>query len=239
MAGAKTGRREISATRIQEKMIITPDFNILLFPKCGTHFIASAFEKTKVEIHLHTCTEVSIDVNHLPASKLPYGANQKPTGVVVRNVWDWYVSRYFYFEDCRIKGTAGFKFPTNKNFIARQWTENCGFGRTPSGFRKHLPYALEHFNLCDSYFQFIADAPKIYFMRHELLGEDLSKFIKAFSGSNFHAYIKTLAAISEQGRVNATEARPQTSDCYTRNLIEQVYQSELKYIARFGQEYKF
>jgi len=219
-------------------MIVTKDFNILLFPKCGTHFIASAFEKTKVEIYLHTCTEVSIGVNHLPASKLPYGANEKPTGIVVRNVWDWYVSRYFYFEDCRIKGAAGFSIE-HKDFIAKKWADNCGFGKSISGFRKHLPYAIKHFGLCDSYFQFIADAPKIYFIRHEALVEDLSKFITAFSGSNASAYTKTLAAISEQKPVNVTEARPKTSDCYTGKLIEQIHQSELKYIARFGQKYKF
>lgn len=223
-------------------MIVTQHFNILLFPKCGTHFIASVFEKTKEHIHTKTGFPVTIDVNHLPASKLPYGANQKPTGIVVRNAWDWYVSRYFYFEHARLTGTAGFfnvNQKTNRNFIVNQWTKNCGFGKTIAGFRKHLPYALEHFPLGDSYFQFIADAPKIYFIRHEALAAELHGFIGTFSMAEFYAYTSTLQVISEQQPVNKTPDRPKTVDCYTNKLIENVFAAESKYIVRFGQEFNY
>lgn len=223
-------------------MIVTLNFNILLFPKCGTHYIASVFEKTKDKIYKETGCPVKIDTAHIPASKLPYMANRNPTGVVVRNVWDWYVSRYFYFENARLNGEAGFSSNQKGNdiqFIAKKWTKNCGFGKTINGFRKHLPYALENFPLGETYYEFIRDAHRIHFIRHEELALDLHNFISDCSMGNIHCYIDTLAAIAQQKPVNVTENRPTTADCYTAKQIEQVCNMESKYIARFGQGYSF
>jgi hypothetical protein len=222
-------------------MIVTKHFNILLFPKCGTHYIASVFEKTKDDIQKQTGIPVIIDVTHLPASKLPYGRNENPTGVVIRNIWDWYVSRYFFIENARINKTGAYHITDNRKEATalKKWAKYCAHGNTISGFKKHLPFAVEHFPVCDSFFQFIADAPRIYFLRHEELGNDLSEFVSVFSRDSAHCYLSTLKAIREQKAVNVTANRPDVSDCYTEKQIEMVYQVEQKYIQRFKQEFNF
>lgn len=223
-------------------MIVTPQYNILLFPKCGTHFLASIFKEAAPDIDKWNAglAPVTIEVNHLPSSMLPYGANTKPTAIVVRNVWDWYVSRYFYFENERYNGRGAFSrgYRVSKvHFVSGMWAAKCGYGRTITGFKKHLPYAIENFPLGEPFFEFISDAPQIYFIRHESIKEDLKKFVSAFGLSV--NYPSILEKIEQAVPKNITPNRPPTHECYSLKEIELIYSAEQKYIHRFGQEFYF
>ena len=214
-------------------MIQTNEFNILLFPKCCTHYIIGVCNKVREECGY----DIDIIVNHIPSSHISSDKKNNPTAVVVRDVWDWYVSRYFFYENARINQNGAFHITDSRcnSIYNLMWEKYCGFGQTIEGFRNHLPFALEYFPLGVNYFEFIRDAKNIHFLKFEIIADELTSFFLNNSPTEYSpSFIRN---VKNQPITNKTEIRFTTEECYTPKESEMVYRAEMKYIARFGQSY--
>ena len=213
-------------------MIATNEFNILMFQKCGTHSIIGICQRVKSEFPDY---DIFIDDSHLPASALK--DKSLPTAVIYRNVWDWYVSRYLFYENARINQTGAYADERHNHPHLLEWNANCAFGESVEGFAKHLQYAVNHFPLGKPFFDFIIGADYIQFLRLENLKSELTAFITLYCPEKYKGAYQN--AIQIQPIVNTTPNRLPAQSYYTKREIELVYQAEARYIRRFNQEFKY
>lgn len=217
-------------------MILTDEFNILLFKKCATHSIIGMCKRAKqnlgsLQYNLHT------DNSHPPASQIPLSNRKLPTAAVCRNAWDWYVSRYLFYENARINQIGAYHISDDRRNSSHllEWSANCAFGESIDGFRKHLPYAVKKFSLGLEYFSFIQGAKNIQFIKFEDLENELLNFIESNCSEIYkEAYRKAIVGHPIE---NATPNRMRASSYYTEKEIQIVMESESKYIKKFKQEF--
>ncbi len=208
-------------------MIITDSYIILHFPKMGGTWMRTLHTQyAPKEIH---CIDTGI---HLSSAFIPYDKKNLPVAVVVRNPLDWYVSGYFFVESGRTTNRGYFSKPKEErnDYVIDWWERELAYGLSVEGFQKHLPKVLEKNSMGRNFFNYIADAKNINFIRFENLRDDLISFLKANSAlahTALEPHIKTFEAL------NKSEHLP-FMDYYTPELLDMVFKYERDYINRFS-----
>ena len=195
-------------------------------PRTGGTFLRSYFADSAPTIK---------QVGHDRLSELDFDLTPYFKFAFIRNPWDWYVSRYFYF--CRIMAVeAGVSITCDSGLMGNEFSK-----RFPT-LKEHLLWGLENaenFWLTDRYKDmcFIDGADKIDFV---FRFEDLKGNVKNLFS---HLQIKPTISYSKFCQTaggkffNSTE-HLHYSKYYDADLIELVHNNDSYIIERFGYEYE-
>jgi len=167
-----------------------------------------------------------------------------PAFVVVRNPWDWYVSRYFHVQ--RMIHEEGGR----KNNVPLEHA-----GNSPEGFREHMRLLEEakdgdrivrdadgnvgrtgrnwwHFTLSEWHYHMV-DGRVDHVARFENLAQDMAGIRRKVGISPKE--VENATRIFRRQKVNSSK-HPPVAQCYTPELAAKVAEWDKRYIEEFGYE---
>lgn len=224
--------------------MITNKFIHIHIPRTAGQFVRGIFRrKASNWAFLVKDSHLTLsDSRAILRSKNPRIADSVPSFCVVRNPWDWYVSRYFFRQTEWRRQNKTVSFSDIENF------EN-----SKKGFQEHLIFTK---NLIDSggkaksliqtnvariwqrltistFFNELTEHKVDYIGKFESLAADLSRILstidpKAFKPREVRAFTRS--------KVNSSK-HASYQNYYNEELRDMVYEWDKEYIERFGYEF--